>query len=246
MDEELFEEIITLLREGKNLALCTIIDKEGSTPRGAGAKMVVTQINSKGTVGGGELEYRVIEDARKNLKDGSSKLVEYSLEEMGCGGSLKVFIDVVKTRPRLIIFGSGHVARYLAKLGDMEGFRIWIIDNREDYRNDFPSARFIYSDLDLDQLELDMDENTYIVIMTRKHEFDEHILKKVVESDAAYIGMIGSKEKVRRIFENLKREGKSGLDEVHAPIGLDIGAESPEEIALSIMAEIVQLRRRCK
>jgi xanthine dehydrogenase accessory factor len=167
---------------------------------------------------------------------------------MVCGGRMDIFIDVIEPKPTLLIVGAGHIAYYLARLGHMVGFSIAVIDDRKEFANRerFPNAeRVICDDMERTLSSIKITPSTYVVIVTRGHQYDLAALKQVIDSKAAYIGMIGSKSKVRIAFQELKSAGiaEDTLKRVHAPIGLDIGAETPQEIAVSIIAEIIKVRR---
>jgi len=256
--QALFEGITQALREGRPVALATVVQARGSTPREAGAKMVVFADGTiLGTVGGGAMEAQVIAAAREALAAGESRLLHFTLregadegsEEPGiCGGDADVFIDVMLPQPTLLIAGAGHIAVPLARLGDILGFRVVVVDDRADFATPerFPTAgQLRVGDIATELSKVDINNQTYVVIITRGHAYDEAALRAVVNSPAAYIGMIGSRRKVATVFSHLREAGVSeeALARVHAPIGLDIGAETPEEIAVSIAAEIILVRR---
>jgi xanthine dehydrogenase accessory factor len=168
-------------------------------------------------------------------------------ENSVCGGSMEVFIEPIITSEKLYIFGAGHVGQALGKIATMTGFNVIIIDDREEYANRerFPEAhKIIVSDFGDSFQQLEIDDNSFIVIVTRGHTFDELVLELACQTKAKYIGMIGSKKKIQSVFNNLQQKGISNekLSEIHAPIGLDIGSETPSEIAVSILAEMIQFR----
>lgn len=257
---EVLKEVLKRINKGEIIALVTVVEAKGSTPRGVGAKMLVN-INGlvTGTIGGGTTEARVIEEAKKVIKEGKEKLLTYHLtkkeaaldEGAICGGDMKVFIDIIQPKEEVLIFGGGHIAVCLSKLAKMVGFRVIIIDDREEFANKkrFPEAdEIIAEDTEKALRHLNIAPSTYIIVVTRGHLKDEEVLASVVRSSAAYIGMIGSYKKNATVFQHLKEQGISAqeLKKLHAPIGMDIGAQTPEEIAVSIIAEIIQIRRKKK
>lgn len=243
------------METSRPVILVTVVTASGSTPARPGAKMLVYADGSiLATIGGGALEARVIEEAGKCLKERKPVYRTYSLDNddaaglgMVCGGEISVFIECFNAAPELIIVGAGHISRDLARLAKMLDFNVTVIDDREDYadRERFPQAdRLIVDDIEhaLDNIEIT--ESTYVAIMTRGHKYDQVALEKVIRTGAAYIGMIGSRGKIKTVFGSLKQKGflEASLDKVHAPIGLDLGGSTPAEIALSIAAELVKTR----
>ena len=253
---DIYQEIVRLKAEGGEAALVTIVSATGSTPREEGAKMLVKPDGSiLGTIGGGSLEAQVIEEAVEAIKQGKPKRLHMSLtakeaEEAGmiCGGDLEVFIEPVLNPPTLYIFGAGHVSQPLAKMGKTLGFKIAIIDDRADFASTdrFPEAdTLLAEDFTKAFPQLKIDKSSYIVIVTRGHQHDELVLEWAAGTAAKYIGMIGSQTKTKTIFSHLLAKGitQEQLDRVHAPIGLEIEAQTPEEIAVSILAEVIKVRR---
>ena len=253
---DIYQEIVRIKAEGEEAALVTIVTTTGSTPREEGAKMLVKADGSiLGTIGGGNLEAQVIEEAIKVIGQGKPKRIHIGLtakeveeEGMLCGGELEVFIEPILTPPTLYIFGGGHISLPLAKMGKLLGFKIAVIDDRAEFANPdrFPEAEIILADHFTKSFpKLKIDKSSYIVIVTRNHQYDDIVLEWAVGTQAKYIGMIGSKTKNKAIFSHLLAKGISRelLDKVHAPIGLEIHAQTPEEIAVSILAEIVKGRR---
>jgi xanthine dehydrogenase accessory factor len=253
---DIYQEIVRIRDEGEEAALVTIVSATGSTPREEGAKMLVKSDGSiLGTIGGGSLEAQVIEEAIKVIGQGKPKRLRASLtakevegEGMLCGGDLEVFIEPILTPPTLYIFGGGHISLPLAKMGKLLGFKIVVIDDRAEFANPdrFPEADMtLAEDFAKSFSKLKIDKSSYIVIVTRNHRYDDIVLEWAVGTKAKYIGMIGSKAKNKAIFSHLMAKGipKELLDRVHAPIGLEIHAQTPEEIAVSILAEIVKVRR---
>jgi xanthine dehydrogenase accessory factor len=228
---------------------------EGSTPRDVGSKMVVyADGRTEGTVGGGKMEALVTEAAAEAIAQGASRMVHYDLRdlELGdpgiCGGAIDVFVDVTVPSPTLLLAGAGHVAMPVAEIGYMCGFRVVVVDDRADMASEerFPhAAERIAGDIVEALTAYPVTPNTYVVIVTRGHALDEEALRAVIDSEAAYVGMIGSRRKVRVILGHLREDGidEALIDRVHSPIGLDIGSETPAEIAVSILAELIRERR---
>jgi xanthine dehydrogenase accessory factor len=253
---DIYQEIVRIKEEGGEAALVTIVSVSGSTPREEGTKMLVKADGSiTGTIGGGSLEAQVIDEAIKVIKQGKPQRLHMSLTAkkageagMICGGELGVFIEPILTPLTLYIFGGGHISLPLAKVGKLIGFNIVVIDDRAEFANTdrFPEAeRVLAGDLNQSFGQLKIDKSSYIAIVTRGHQYDELVLEWALGTSAKYIGMIGSKTKVKTIFSHLMAKGvpKEKLDSVHSPIGLEIEAQTPEEIAVSILAEIIKVRR---
>ncbi len=256
MEVDLFDEIQRLRQSGRKAALATIVQIRGSVPSFQTAKMLVRDDGSTlGSIGGGCVEAEVWAAAQDVLREEKSRLMTFDLTEdsmaeggLICGGKLEIFVEPILPTPKMIIFGAGHISTQLSKLATVAGFKTTIVDNRPIYANAerFPEAEAIYAQSFEDAFEkIVPNENSYIVIVTRGHQEDETVLRWAVRTNARYIGMIGSKRKVRTIFQDLEREGVSRerLDLVCAPIGLDIGAVLPEEIAVAIVAEAIHYRR---
>lgn len=252
MNEEIFRRVNELISEGETFAIATIIRTEGSTPRKPGSKMIILQDGSTiGTLGGDCLEAGVVDVALNAIREGKSTTIDIALKEeelggvgMKCGGTADVYIEVVKPTPRLLIIGGGHVGAEVAKLGLSLGFSVTVIDPLAK-AGIFPElVEVIYEPIEKAISRVEISPQTYIVIAT-EHKYDEPALRAVINSNAAYIGVVGSRRKAAAIYKNLKDEGVSEekLGRVHIPIGLNIGAETPEEIAISIIAEIVKERR---
>ena len=244
----LIEEAHKLVQASQPFAWVTIIDQEGSSARHLGSSMLVT-LEGKviGTVGGAIAELQLIEQAIQAIKDGKPRTIKMPLPV--CAGVITCFINVFKAPDKLVLVGSGHVAQPMSKLAKMLGFQVTVIDDRSDYatKERFPEAdRVVVDDWEKALKELGIDSNTYIVILTYAGESDELALRTVVRSNAAYIGMISSKSKAKGILSRLRRNGipDEVLRRVVTPIGLDIGAETPAEIAVSTMAEIIMRRNR--
>jgi xanthine dehydrogenase accessory factor len=252
----IFEAMAALEREGKPYALATIVDAGGSSPRHLGARMLVRLDGSiLDTIGGGKLEKLVIADALQALSGGKSGLKSYDLapEEKGgigteCGGSVKVFLEARGKRPCLAIFGGGHVGLALANAARPLGFALTVVDPRGEFADSgrFPGARVVKADPGGPEAAAAVPDGAFVVVLTHSHDLDRAALKNVLKGRPAYVGMIGSRRKVKVLLEGLEGEGvpRERLDAVFSPVGLDIGAETPEEIAVSVLAEIVHVLRR--
>lgn len=252
--KDIYEEIIRLQSRGESAALATVVSTSGSTPRESGSKMLVRQDGSiLGTVGGSLMEGQVREAAKSVMHEGKPKILDFDLTGkdaggMICGGVAKVFIEPIVALATLYIFGGGHISFSLARIGKMVGFRVVVIDDRQEYANPerFPEAdETIADDFPRVFSRIAVNSFTYVVIVTRGHAYDQTVLEWALTTNAYYIGMIGSRKKIRKLYDNLKAQGTSeeAFGRVHAPIGLDIKAETPEEIAVSIIAEIIKIRR---
>ena len=255
---EILKEALARINKGETITLITIVETKGSTPREVGAKMVVGKDGLiAGTIGGGITEAKVIEEAKQAMKEGKGRFLVYHLTKEAaaldegaiCGGDMKIFIDVLQPKEEVLIFGAGHIAVYVSKLAKTVGFKVTIIDDRKEFANQdkFPEAdEIIAEETEKALTHLKVTPSTYIIILTRGHLKDEEVLGSVIRSNATYIGMIGSRKKNATVFQHLEEQGISQdeLAKVHAPIGIGINAQTPEEIAISIIAEIIQVRRK--
>jgi xanthine dehydrogenase accessory factor len=253
---DIYEEIIRLRREGRKAALATIINVRGSIPSFESAKMLVRDDGSiLGTIGGGCVEAEVWQAAREIMQSEKPQTLTFNLNNnpkydtgLVCGGTLDIFIEPVLPVSTLYIFGAGHIAWNLYKVARIAGFEVVVTDDRESYANRerFPDARDVYADeYEHVMAQLAPTESSYIVIVTRGHRDDMRVLRWAVETPARYIGMIGSQRKVITTCKELEQEGIAAekLARIYAPVGIDIGAITPEEIAISITAELIALRR---
>lgn len=254
MTDRIYQEILRLRNEGKTASLVTVTRTKGSTPGKALFKMLVYDSGEiMGSVGGGTFEAKAILEASNVIKTQEPKVFRFkfngskkkgSADQPICGGEMEVLIEPLIPKPSLYVMGAGHVGQALATIGKILGFKVVIVDDRERYANRtrFPGADEILV-LNFEKIteKVKLNNSSYVVIVTRGHQHDKTVLKALVQEDAAYIGMIGSKEKVRHVFQSLIDEGieERLLDRVYSPIGLDIGAQTPSEIAVSIMAEII-------
>jgi len=252
---EIYQELSRLISKGERAVLATIIRSRGSAPRKTGAKMLIREDGTFiGTVGGGGGEHQILNKAIETIKSGEPQIIHLDLSAKGkeavmiCGGQMDVFLEPILPSETLYLCGAGHIAQSTALVSKTLGFRVVVIDPRPEYTSSsrFPNADLlIVEDYAIALPKLDIDEHSYIIIYTHGHIFDEQCLHFAVGTKAKYIGMIGSKKKVREVKERLLQTGVSQqrLDQVHAPIGLEIGAETPQEIAISILAEIIKVKR---
>src|SRR5579864_6681942 len=253
---DLYEQIVQLRREGRRGAVATIVNVRGSIPSFKTAKMLVRDDGSiVGTIGGGCVEADVWQAACEVMESEKPRTLTFDLNQdprydtgLVCGGTLEVFVEPILPPALLYVFGAGHVSLSLCQAAANAGFDVTVVDDRSSYatKDRFPAAREVLA-LDFDQAtqKLDPNESSYIVIVTRGHRDDMRLLRWAVQTRARYIGMIGSKRKVIEIFRTLQKEGVPAnlFDRVHAPVGLDIGAVTPEEIAVAITAELIAVRR---
>lgn len=245
---EIIEEAHRLIEASEPFAWVTIIGQEGSAARHLGSSMLVSEDGRViGTVGGAVAELQLIEQAKQAIREGKPRTATIPLPV--CAGVITCFINVFQSHDTLILIGAGHVAQSMAKLAKMLGFKVAVVDDRAEYatRERFPDAdQLIVDGWDKALGEVHIDENSYVIILTYAGEYDELALRKVVSSKAAYIGMISSRSKAKAILAKLQREKvpKELLRRVTTPIGLDIGAETPSEIAVSTLAQIIMLRKK--
>ena len=256
MNEEVLPAAAAALERGEPSALVTIVRANGSTPQRVGAKMLVfADGRIVGTIGGGCYENDALGKAREAIATGKPALVTYDLnddfvQESGliCGGQMDVYIDPIAPAPSLYIIGAGHVGWHLGRIAADAGFRLHVVDDREKFANAerFPAAETIeVDDLAAWLHRAELPSSAYVVVVTRGHTHDFEAVRALAARDLRYLGLIGSRAKVARIRNLLVEEGMGGecLDRVHSPIGLDIGAVTPAEIAVSILAELIAVRR---
>lgn len=254
---DLYEELLRQRRLGRKCALATIVQAHGSIPSYCGAKMLVCEDGSTtGTIGGGCIEAEVRNAAREVMETEQPRYLTFKLDmdaayEHGliCGGQLDVYVEPVLPPARAIVFGAGHIGAALSKIASAAGFETVIVDDRESFasRDRFPEASEILAEpyeSAVDKLRIDA--NSFLIIATRGHRDDLRVLRLVASAPARYIAMIGSDRKVRGIVEELQKEGlpAATFQRLYAPMGLDIGAITPEEIAVSVVAEMIAVRRR--
>ncbi len=253
---DIYKEMTKHRAAGEPFVLATIVRTAGSSPRRVGAKMLVFPDGSiSGTIGGGTFEKMVIDDCLSLFEVRKNHLMKkYSFSRNGpeatgmcCGGEAEVFMELHGKPERLIVFGGGHVGRDLVRIAAGLNFRITVVDDRQDILNQYDSpVETVLTDSEYKANFPSLDNNCYVAIITRSHDCDKNVLEKVIGLDCAYVGMIGSGTKIARAFAALKKEGIDELllNGVHAPVGLDIGAEGPYEIAISIAAELIAVKRK--
>lgn len=237
-------------------AVCTVVATEGSTPRKAGATMVVLADGSElgaieGTVGGGAVEHEVRRVALEVLATTRPRLLEIPLTAqlgMCCGGKMSVFIEALRTRPPLLLFGAGHLAQALSRMASGAGFEVHVADPREELltAERFPDAHALLDDYEADDLaRLPFGPDAFVVVATHDHRRDQEIVERILDRPARYLALVGSQRKALLTRERCLNKGldPAWVERLRCPAGLDIGAETPEEIAVSIVAEMVHVRR---
>lgn len=251
----LYQALVNLEANNQAGALCTIIQSQGSTPRHTGSKMLVYPDGRiSGTVGGGELENRVIREAQSAILDGKPRRLEYNMSDPTrgdpgvCGGQVEVFVEPIQPKPTLVVIGSGHVGKAVAHLAHWLGFRVVVNDDRPEFCTSeaVPEAD-IYIPTTMQELpqQVEITPWTYLVLTTRGTLVDIAGLPALLETSAAYIGVIGSKRRWESTRQKLLENGiaEEKIRRVRSPMGLELNAETPEEIAVSILAEIIMLRQ---
>ncbi len=253
---DVYEELVRLRNLGQKCALATIVDVRGSIPSYESAKILVREDGSMiGTIGGGCVEAEVWTAAREVIDTEKPKHLTFNLGQdaaydngLICGGQLNVFVEPVLPVPRAYIFGAGHISKSLSKVANLAGFATVVVDNRESFasRERFPEASAIHA-AEYEEVfpQLGINENSSLIIVTRGHRDDMRVLKLAIATPARYIAMIGSKRKVLNVVRELEKEGlpRAGFERIFAPMGLDIGAITPEEIAIAVAAEMIAVRR---
>jgi xanthine dehydrogenase accessory factor len=256
---DVYDELIRLRKLGQKCAIATIVQVKGSIPSFESAKLLVREDGSMiGTIGGGCVEAEVWNAAREVMETEKPKHMSFNLGQdaaydngLICGGQLDVFVEPVVPPPHAIIFGAGHISKSLCKVASLAGFSTTIVDNREAFANRerFPEAGEIFADEYEDVVsKLTVHDSTYLIIVTRGHRDDMRVLRWAATTASRYVAMIGSKRKVISVLKELEKEGltRQQLDRIYAPMGLEIGAISPEEIAISVVAEMIAVRRNPK
>jgi xanthine dehydrogenase accessory factor len=252
--DSIYQSLAEIEKNNQSAALCIVISSEGSTPRHVGSKMLVYADGSFiGTVGGGEVEQRVLNEARMALDDGQPRRVHYNMVDPSrgdpgvCGGQVEVFVEPILPVPLVIVIGAGHVGKAVVHLAKWLGFRVAVCDDRAEFCNPeaIPGADAYYP-ATMDELPklVQIDKRTVLILTTRGSAVDAVGLPPLLDSPAGYIGIIGSKRRWATTAKALKEKGitEEKLAKIHSPIGLELQAETPEEIALSIMAEVMMLR----
>ncbi len=249
----IYEEAVRLSHQGRTSAIATIVECRGSSPQKRGAKMLVRDDGSiMGTLGGGCLEADVVQAALQCMKDGNPLTLPFELTEreggLVCGGSVLVYVEPVMLEPHIVILGAGHVGKMLSKLARFAGFRVTVIDDRAEFANreNIPDANeLLVEEFERAFSQVSVDRETSIVVATRGHNHDLDAVKSALRTDAGYVGLLGSKRKKALLHKALHDAGFSAndIDRVVIPVGISIGSVTPEEIAVSIMAQIIQRRR---
>ena len=254
---DIYEELVRLRRLGQRCALATIVQVRGSIPSHESAKLLVREDGSiLGTVGGGCVEAEVWNAAREVMRTETPRHLSFNLNQdaayengLICGGQLDVYIEPVTPAPRAFIFGAGHISKGLARMTAMTGFSTVVVDDRDAFANRerFPEADEVLAG-EYEEIfpKLSVQESSYILIVTRGHRDDMRVLRWAITTPATYVAMIGSKRKVITVIKELEKEGfgREAFERIYSPMGLDIGAVSPEEIAVSVVAEMIAFRRK--
>ncbi len=253
---DVYEELVRLRNLGQKCAMATIVDVNGSIPSYESAKILIREDGSMvGTIGGGCVEGEVWLTAKEVMDTEKPKRLRFNLGQdvsiengLICGGQLEVFIEPVLPLPRAFIFGGGHISKSLSKVATLAGFSTVVLDDRPAFasRERFPEARDVHA-AEYEQVfpNLGINESSYVIIVTRGHRDDMRVLKLAAGANPRYLAMIGSKRKVLNIVRELEKEGipRSAFERMNAPMGLDIGAITPEEIAVAVVAEMIAVRR---
>ena len=253
---DIYEEIVRLRQAGRKGALATIVHTQGSIPSYQSSKLLVRDDGSfAGTVGGGCVEAEVWAAAQEVMRLERPRKLTFNLNSdprydagLTCGGTLEIYVEPILPQPVCYLFGGGHVSLAVARLAGAAGFGVVVVDDRPRFANRerFPEAAAVYAD-EWEKVfpQLAVNESAYLVIVTRGHKDDMRVLRWAVATPARYVGLIGSKRKVIEIYKILESEGvpRETLERVHAPIGVEIGALTPEEIGVSIVAELIAVRR---
>jgi xanthine dehydrogenase accessory factor len=243
------EALLDLLRTGQAGALATVVQVSGSTPQVAGARLLLRADGSAvGTIGGGAIERAVLEALRDVQQRGVARLLNWDLGRdlgMCCGGSMELFLEPIGATPRLWLCGAGHVAQPTAALARSVGFEVVVADEREAWNTPerFPECRRELEDPAEVVRRAALGARDWILITSHDHRLDEEVLRAALQTAARYIGLVGSRRKVYRLLQRIAlRQGTLDTSRLYAPVGLNLGALTPEEIAVSILAEIVALR----
>ncbi|RPI29214.1 MAG: xanthine dehydrogenase [Acidobacteria bacterium] len=255
MSVDIYERIVELRRAGHRAALATIVRRIGSTPRKDNAKMLILDDGSSvGSVGGGCVEAAVWEAAQTVMAERRAQMVRYELndddaenEGLVCGGTVEVFVEPLSPDPRLIILGAGHLGRSISDVVQPLGFQVTVVDDRSRFASPerFPGADVVCQPFETDLAGFNVNSDTFVLIVTRGHRHDQIALERAIQTPARYVGMVGSRRKISLTVTSLLEKGLSPdlFKKLYAPIGLDIGSETPEEIAISVAAELIALQK---
>jgi xanthine dehydrogenase accessory factor len=254
MNQSIYQAMSEVEKNNESAALCTVVKSEGSTPRHVGSKMLVYADGKFiGTVGGGDLEHRVMDEAWMAISDGKARVLTYSMIDPSrgdpgvCGGTVEVFVEPILPPAMIVVIGAGHVGKAVVHLAKWLGFRVAVSDDRAEFctPESTPGAD-VYYPVEMGRLpeHLKINKQTYIVITSRGSSVDALGLPNLLNSNAAYIGVIGSRRRWLTTVKALKEKGvaEERINRVHSPMGLELNAETPEEIAVSIMAEVLMLK----
>lgn len=246
---DLFSRIIELRQQNKTFCIITVVDSKGATPRKAGARGIVFPDGSiEGTVGGGSIEAAATVEAIQVLQSGQPLLKKYTLEDlkekMSCGGTMTMYFEPIYPQRKLTIFGGGHVGRAIAPAAMIAGWHVTVVDQRAEVLDDkyfSKDVQLIHADYADYITNSHFDTSDWIVIVTPQHKFDQEVLEMFINQKIAYLGMMGSDKKVKEVMKNLSEKGypEERLVHVYAPIGLNIGRETPGEIAISIVSQML-------
>lgn len=249
--KDIILEAAELIQLNKPAAMCTVVETDGSSPRKSGSRMIVLPDSRIiGTIGGGSVELETMKKALEVIKTGIPLLYKYNLKadlQMECGGAMQVYIEPLATQPDLYIFGAGHIGKALSKMAAGLGFQITMIDERKGIFNDYNTTDCNTFNGDFTDFinRADFSEKTYIVIMTHEHKYDFEVLSKVCNKPHLYLGMIGSSRKVKKAKDDLiagKILSIEKIEKIDMPIGVPINCETPEEIAVSILAKLIDVK----
>jgi xanthine dehydrogenase accessory factor len=256
MPQDIYEQIVALRSMGRRAALATIVARRGSTPRKDAAKMLVCEDgHQSGSIGGGCIEAEVCREAQTIIRTERPRLMSFDLTEddadesgLICGGTMEVYVEPILPDPTLFIFGAGHVGQCIAEAVKGLGIKVAVVDDRIKYasRERFPSAEAIYVDAWETVFDkLNVSDSSYLIVATRGHREDLTCLRYALRSPARYIGLLGSRRKIGLFHETLEKEGfdPACFERISSPVGLEIGSETPEEIAISIAAELVAVKK---
>ncbi len=253
----MFRKILEVNQSGRTCVLVTVTNTKGSTPREIGAKMLVTESEFFGSIGGGTLEWIALEKARELLREDKDRKMSVPLcskAHQCCGGFVELFFDVLRPKAQLLIFGAGHVAQALLEVMAGTSFDCHVIDEREEWIEAARQKAKAFSNLSIeahlrnpiswiDQFKHWSLDNTFCVVMTHEHSLDEDIVFQLAQKPFKYLGLIGSQTKKQRFLARLGQRGltQEQLQKITCPMGLPIGGKTPKEVALSIAAELVQI-----
>ncbi len=252
MSLEIYTRIKEAIEQREQSVLCIVVDTKGSTPRKTGSKMLVFADGSvEGSIGGGELEYFVVQKAKEQINSKKASIYSFGLKadfEMACGGNVSIYIEPVKIPDQLIIFGAGHIGKSLASLAQKFDFDILVIDERENIFSTWEqnsNIKFINKSYKEAIKGLKFDKNTYVCSATYAHSYDKEIAELIADKETAYLGVIASKNKALKITKYLSSKDKFSPEQINRidmPMGVPIACETPDEIAVSILAKIIDVK----